>query len=103
MERRIYARAIHTFRYDSTERWESENPIPERGEPCIAYDGVDGNWLKIGDGSSDWRTLPYMTAPRGEKGDKGDKGDRYTLLEEDIERVAGEVLKNFTDVAREGQ
>ncbi len=105
MANKIYLSSFFGFRQDSMANWEAANPVPERGEPCIAEDGADGEWLKIGDGESDWRSLPWKRGPKGEKGDKGDtgeKGDDYILTEADKAEIAGIVLAEFTDVSEAG-
>lgn len=59
-------------------RWKELNPVLAWGE--IAHE-IDTNFLKIGDGVSDWNSLPYFEGKQGlqgiqgEKGEKGDQGD----------------------------
>ena len=81
MSTKIYANARFGLREDTLENWSKNNPILEKGEPAVVRDGVNGEWLKIGDGITDFNRLPWKKGPKGEqgiqgiKGDKGDKGD----------------------------
>ena len=120
----IYLNGQIAYREDILSNWEAENPVLERGEPAIIRDGINGRWLKIGDGVTPFNDLPYKLGPKGEKGDKGDpfiyedfteeqlaklkgdkgdKGDTYTLTEADKNDIADIVLSNFTDVSEVGQ
>lgn len=52
----------YSFREDTLENWNENNPILARGEPSIVRNpNNEGEWLKIGDGETDWRNLPYKT------------------------------------------
>ena len=50
---------ISTFKFKrgTSERWAELNPILDQGEPGYVY---DTNRLKIGDGKTAWRDLPYV-------------------------------------------
>ena len=50
---------ISTFQFKrgTAARWEEVNPILKQGEPGFVY---DENRLKIGDGVTPWRDLPYI-------------------------------------------
>lgn len=48
------------IRRDSTERWNSFNPILDHGE--LSYDTTVQNF-KVGDGVNNWSELPYITPP----------------------------------------
>ena len=121
---KIYLNGQIAYREDILSNWEAENPVLERGEPAIIRDGINGRWLKIGDGVTVFNDLPYKLGPKGDKGDpftyedftneqlanlkgskgdKGDKGDAYTLTEADKTEIAGLVLENFTNVSEVGQ
>ena len=50
------------LRRDTAANWTSENPVLSLGEPGFETD-TDG--LKIGDGSSAWTDLPYLTSDVG--------------------------------------
>ncbi len=79
MSTKIYAKARFGFRSDTLSNWQAKNPILEKGEPAIVTDGVDGEWLKIGDGVTAFNDLEWKKGPKGDKGDKGaqgEKGDR---------------------------
>jgi hypothetical protein len=56
------------FRRGKAAFWESENPILRDGEP--GYE-KDTRKLKVGDGSTPWRDLPYSAggAPISDPGD----------------------------------
>lgn len=111
----IYLNGQIAYREDILSNWEAENPVLERGEPAIIRDGINGRWLKIGDGVTPFNDLPYKFGPKGEKGDqgeqgiqgiqgeKGEKGDSYILTEADKNDIADIVLSNFTDVSEVGQ
>lgn len=121
---KIYLNGQIAYREDALSNWEAENPVLERGEPAIIRDGINGRWLKIGDGVTPFNDLPYMLGPRGEKGDKGnpfkyedftaeqlanlkgakgDKGDSYNLTEPDKTEIAEEVKSMFVDVSEVGR
>ena len=46
------------FRRDTSSNWTSVNPIPAQGEPCYE---TDTGKLKIGNGSDNYVTLPYVS------------------------------------------
>lgn len=46
------------FRRDTSVNWTSVNPIPAQGEPCYE---TDTGKLKIGNGSDNYVTLPYVS------------------------------------------
>lgn len=114
----IYLNGQIAYREDILSDWEAENPVLKKGEPAIIRDGINGRWLKIGDGVTPFNDLPYKLGPKGEKGDqgeqgiqgiqgekgdKGEKGDSYILTEADKNDIADIVLSNFTDVSEVGQ
>lgn len=37
--------------------------VPLQGEPCVTTDGDNKGRIKIGDGTSTWAELPYVTSP----------------------------------------
>lgn len=37
--------------------------IPLQGEPCVTTDGDNKGRIKIGDGTTTWGELPYVTSP----------------------------------------
>ena len=86
MSTKIYANARFGFREDTLENWSENNPILEKGEPAVVRDGVNGEWLKIGDGETDFNRLPWKKGPKGEQGIQGIKGDKG---EQGIQGVAG--------------
>jgi hypothetical protein len=55
------------FRRGKAAFWDSENPILRDGEP--GYE-KDTRKLKIGDGVTHWRELPYLVGANG--GDPGE-------------------------------
>lgn len=75
MEKTVYINSVISNREDTLAAWEQENPVLERGEAAIIRDGDDGRWLKIGDGTTPFKNLPYKMGPQGPKGEKGEKGD----------------------------
>ena len=114
----IYLNGQIAYREDILSNWEAENPVLERGEPAIIRDGINGRWLKIGDGVTPFNDLPYKLGPKGEKGDqgeqgiqgiqgekgdKGEKGDSYNLTEADKTEIAEEVKSMFVDVSEVGR
>ena len=54
------------FRRDTSANWTSANPIPAQGEPCYE---TDTGKLKIGNGSDNYVTLPYVSDGGGSSGD----------------------------------
>lgn len=72
---KIYLEYFHfQARRDTAENWNTNNPILCDGEFGVVTDSADENWLKVGDGSTAWKQLPFKKGPKGEKGDKGDQG-----------------------------
>lgn len=106
MADKIYLNGRFAYREDVLANWQEANPVLEKGEPAIVRDGLDGRWLKIGDGKTPFNSLPWKYGPsgkQGEKGDKGEKGDPYILTETDKNDIANIVLSSFTDVSEVGQ
>lgn len=77
------------FRRDSTEAWERENPVLEPGEIGLEVESInpDGTLslyvdaegeaafkMKLGDGITPWRDLPYAGGVRGPQGLPGRDG-----------------------------
>ncbi len=81
MPDKIYVNAHFGYREDTLLNWQTHNPVLERGEISFVRDGEDGKFVKIGDGSSSWNSLPFAPLPKGEKGDKGDTGERGPIGE----------------------
>lgn len=51
------------LRHDTLENWQSSNPVLKKGEMVLVYDAKspkDPVKIKIGDGSSNFNTLPYQ-------------------------------------------
>lgn len=118
MDNKLYLRARFCARIDELSNWINTNPVLDKGEPAIISDGVDGKWLKFGDGVTPFNDLPFMTFPKGPKGDrgadgiqgpkgdngdKGEKGDSYILTESDKGEIAETVKSMFVDVAEVGR
>lgn len=82
MVNKIYLNSRFALRSDTLDNWQSKNPVLEDGEPSVVSNGSETEWLKIGDGLTDWNNLPYKLGPmgpqgvQGNKGEKGDKGDK---------------------------
>ena len=76
MSDKIFLNARYAFRSDTLENWQSENPILEKGEPAVVTDGVNGEWLKIGDGINTFNLLEWKKGPKGEQGDTGPQGEK---------------------------
>ena len=58
------ANTIHfQLRGDTAANWESKNPVLLRNEP--GYD-ITNNRLKMGNGSSAWKDLPYTQPDKSE-------------------------------------
>jgi hypothetical protein len=51
--------------------WNSTNPVLQSGEP--GFD-ITTNQLKIGDGVTRWRLLPYLASSEGSTGPTGPAG-----------------------------
>lgn len=82
MADKIYLNSRFGYREDTLANWTKFNPLLERGEISFVRDGADGKFVKIGDGSTLWKALPYAPIPKGEKGatgDAGPKGDKGDL------------------------
>ncbi len=63
---KIYLNGRIAYREDTLSDWEAENPVLERGEPAIIRDGIGGRWLKIGDGETAFKDLPYKIVGGGD-------------------------------------
>lgn len=48
------------MRRDTLENWNTYNPLPLAGEPCIAFTPNNELIFKIGDGVHNWRDLAVM-------------------------------------------
>ena len=83
---------LENFRFqarrDTAENWNTNNPILCGGEFGIIADSTDENWLKVGDGVTPWKLLPFKKGPKGNKGDKGDKGDPFVYSDFTDEQLA---------------
>ena len=52
------------FRNNTEADWQAKiGFIPLQGEPCVTTDGDNIGRIKIGDGTSTWEELPYVTSP----------------------------------------
>lgn len=85
MSDKIYARARFAYNNKPLNWWKSVNPILEDGELGFVSDATDTQWMKIGNGTDNWNTLPWKIGP---KGDKGDKGDAFTYGDFTTEQLA---------------
>ena len=75
-ENKFKMRGVFGYREDTYQNWLDKNPVLQSGEPAIVRDARDEKWLKIGDGATPWRELPWRLGPKGETGLKGDQGER---------------------------
>lgn len=76
MADKIYLNSRFGYREDTLANWQEADPILERGEIAFVRDGSDGEFVKIGDGSTPWALLPYAPLPKGEKGAQGETGPK---------------------------
>ena len=58
------------YRRGTAAQWTAANPVLASGEP--GYE-TDTGKFKVGDGSSNWASLPYSSGLQGPKGDQGDQ------------------------------
>lgn len=77
------------FRRDTSANWTSVNPIPAQGEPCYE---TDTGKLKIGNGSDNYVTLPYVSDGGGGSAGTTD----YTQLENKPQINSVELAGNKT-------
>lgn len=68
MAKKIYAKARFGLREDTYENWMVNNPVLEKGEPAVVRDGTGAEWLKIGDGVTAFKALPWKKGPKGDTG-----------------------------------
>ena len=61
-----YITARLSFRRGTKDKWETENPILNEGEPGFE---VDSNRLKVGDGETSWNDLNYYKVGDSEASD----------------------------------
>ena len=86
---KIYLEDFHFQpRRDTAENWNKDNPILCDGEFGVVTDSADENWLKVGDGVTPWKQLPFKKGPKGDTGVKGDKGDAFTYSDFTAEQLA---------------
>ena len=52
----------YAIRTDTAEHWDAWNPTLRPGEP--GYD-LTNKIIKVGDGATPWRSLPYITEAKG--------------------------------------
>ncbi len=93
MSDKIFLNARFGLRHDTANNWQNKNPILLKGEIGIVSDITDENWIKIGDGTTAWNSLPYKVGPKGNqgvKGDKGDKGDTGATGPQGIQGIKGD-------------
>ncbi len=105
MSTKIYANARFGFREDTLENWMANNPVLEKGEPAVVRDGENGEWLKIGDGVTEFNRLPWKKGPKGDKGDAGAtakteiaqiKNNSTVLLQDNTEYYSDEPITALT-------
>lgn len=76
------------LRNDTTENWVAENTILLKGEPAIEFDENNIAKIKIGDGVTPWKELPYLVTKTTNEGEGGevpaDIEERMTTLEETV-------------------
>ena len=58
-------------RQDTTANWTTQNPVLLKGEMGVEFQTNGATAWKVGDGTTRWASLPYVTGPTGPKGDKG--------------------------------
>lgn len=108
MADKIFLNARYAFRSDTLDNWQNSNPILEKGEPAVVTDGIDGEWLKIGDGVTSFNSLEWKRGPKGEqglqgiKGDKGDKGDAGANGKDGKDAVIDRVYSPTSENAQSG-
>lgn len=73
MGNKIYAKARFGFNNKPFDWWEQNNPVLENGEPGIVSDAKGNGWLKIGDGVTPWKDLPWKVLG----GDLSKKMDKF--------------------------
>lgn len=83
MSTKIYANARFGLREDTLVNWMKNNPVLEKGEPAVVRDGVNGEWLKIGDGMTAFNDLPWkFSGSVGQKTTEG--GEVFNDYEDNI-------------------
>lgn len=115
---KLFLNGAVAFRRDTFAEWSAKNPVLMAGEFGVVTDGNDTDWLKVGDGVTDWNSLPFKrgpqgfmgprglqgeqgpkgeSGPQGPEGPKGEKGDSYQLTEADKQEIAEKItLKKST-------
>lgn len=89
---KIFTDAIFGLRQDTLKNWEKYNPVPEKGEPVVVSDNANGEWLKIGDGVTSWKELPWKRGPVGPMGPVGPRGERgLEVNEKPVSKVVDEL------------
>lgn len=110
---KLFLNGAVAFRRDTFAEWSAKNPVLMAGEFGVVTDGNDTDWLKVGDGVTDWNSLPFKrgpqgfmgprglqgeqgskgeSGPQGPEGPKGEKGDSYQLTETDRQTIAEMVI-----------
>lgn len=109
MADKIFLNARYAFRSDTLNNWQNVDPILEKGEPAIVTDGIDGEWLKIGDGVTPFNSLEWKKGPKGEqglqgiKGDKGEKGEPGANGKDGNDAVIDQVYSPTSENAQSGK
>ena len=103
MADKIFLNARYAFRSDTFNNWQNANPILEKGEPAVVTDGIDGEWLKIGDGVTPFNSLEWKKGPKGERGIQGDKGERGADGKDGKDVVIDQVYSPTSENAQSGK
>lgn len=56
---KIYLKGAFCYREDTLENWITHNPVLEKGEVSLISEAASDEWLKIGDGKTQWVDLPW--------------------------------------------
>ncbi len=72
---KLFLNGSIAFRRDTLAEWSAKNPVLMPGEFGVVTDGNDTDWLKVGDGVSDWNALPFKRGPIGLAGPRGLQGE----------------------------
>ena len=80
------------IRRSNYDEWMSVNPILEEGEMSFVTQGEHSGKIKIGDGVTPWRLLPFTIGAdgiQGEKGDDGLDGSTFVILPNALVGIIG--------------
>lgn len=98
-----HLRTRFKFRYDELQEWQSENPTLEVGEAAFTVIPGEGEsakpsvLMKVGNGTTPYNDLPFLTAQAGDVHDWAKTKNKPTYKAEEIEGLADFIAGEIED------